>query len=78
MSDEEPRFVEVPRADLDAVTLRRLVEAFVTREGTDYGRLEKSLDDKVADVMRQLDRDEAKIVFDPDSESINIVSSRDV
>ena len=60
------------------MVLRRLVEAFVTREGTDYGRLEKSLDDKVADVMRQLDRDEAKIVFDPDSESINIVSSRDL
>ena len=79
MSDDEaPQYVEVPRDELDEATLRRLVEAFVNREGTDYGEDEKNLEDKVADVMRQLHRDEARIVFDPDSESVNIVRSDEI
>jgi uncharacterized protein YheU (UPF0270 family) len=45
----------------------------VLREGTDYGELDVSFDTKVAQVRRQLDAGEAQIVFDPDSESIQIV-----
>ena len=50
-----------------------MVEAFVLREGTDYGEREVSLDSKVASVVRQLERGEAQIVFDPQSESVDIV-----
>ncbi len=73
--DEEgdARAVEIAPADLAPDTLRRVVEAFITREGTDYGLVEKSLESKVADVMRQLERGEARIVFDPESESVDIV-----
>jgi uncharacterized protein YheU (UPF0270 family) len=68
---EEP--VEVPYASLNPDTLRALVEEFVTRQGTDYGLREKTLDEKVADVMRQLEREEAKIVYDAKSQTANIV-----
>ena len=34
------------------------------------------LEEKVADVMRQLERGEAKVVFDPDTGTVNIVSRR--
>ncbi len=75
MSDPaEP--VEVPLDALPEDTLRALIESFVAREGTDYGDRERTLEAKVDDVRRQLDRGEARIVFDPESESVNVVPVR--
>lgn len=42
------------------------------REGTDYGAQELPLASKVAQVIRQLERGEAQIVFDPLTESVDI------
>ena len=50
MADETEQLLEIPVGRLDGETLRRLIEEFVTREGTDYGTREKSLDQKVADL----------------------------
>lgn len=68
-----PSTIEVPLTALSEDTLRGLIEEFVTRAGTDYGADEKSLEQKMADVRRQLVRGEARIVFDPETESANIV-----
>jgi uncharacterized protein YheU (UPF0270 family) len=57
--------------DLEPDTLRAVIESFVLREGTDYGVHETSLEDKVAQVLRQLRRGEAHITFDPATESVN-------
>jgi len=65
--------VEVPYTRLSPEALRRLVEEFVTRDTTDYGRREKSLAEKMADVMRQLERGEATIVFDPQAQTTHII-----
>ncbi len=65
--------VEVPHAELAPETLRAVIESFVLREGTDYGDREFSLDEKVAHVMRQLERGEAQILFYPVTETIDIV-----
>jgi hypothetical protein len=67
--------VMVPHAALAADLLRKVVEAFVLREGTDYGEKEYSLDEKVAHVVRQLDRGEAQIIFDPNSKSIDLIAN---
>ena len=64
----------VPHAELSTDALRGLVEAFVLREGTEYGERDYSLEQKVAHVMRQLEKREAQIVFDPNTESVDIVS----
>lgn len=64
--------IVVPHTELAADVLRAVVESFVLREGTDYGEREYSLDEKVARVIRQLERGEAHIVFDPDTESVDI------
>ena len=64
---------EVPYTALGAETLRRLIEEFVSRSGTDYGRVEKTVDRKIADVMRQLERGEVRIVFDAATGTGNIV-----
>ncbi len=68
---EEP--VEIPYERLAPEALRGLVEEFVTRQGTDYGARERTLKEKVADVMRQLERGEARIMFDLTSKTSNIV-----
>jgi uncharacterized protein len=73
MSGEEtPEPVEVPYGELPADLLNAVIESFVLREGTDYGEKELSLEDKVARVISQLKRGEAKILFDPESESVTI------
>ncbi len=71
---EQSELVEVPASELAAATLQSLIESFVLREGTDYGAQEVPLATKVAQVMRQLQRGEARIVFDPATESVDIRS----
>jgi uncharacterized protein YheU (UPF0270 family) len=71
-SEETSEPVEVPYSELSADLLNAVIESFVLREGTDYGEKELSLEDKVARVVGQLKRGEAKIVFDPESESVTI------
>lgn len=65
--------MEVPYSSLQADTLRRVVEEFVTRAGTDYGERERTLEEKIANVMRQLEHGEAKLVFDLETNAVNVV-----
>ncbi len=65
--------VVVPHRELSPDALRGVVEAFVLREGTDYGERESSFDSKINDVLLQLERGEADIVFDPQTETVGIV-----
>ena len=64
--------VVVPHTALDAELLRAVIESYVLREGTDYGESEIPLDRKVASVVAQLERGEAQIIFDPDTDSVDI------
>jgi len=73
---EDSKPVEIPHAELAPATLRAVIESFVLREGTDYGAQDVSFERKVADVMRQLERREAVIVYDPGSDSVDIVVRR--
>ncbi len=63
----------MPYTELSGDALRGVLESFVLREGTEYGERDVSLDQKVAQVEKQLKRGEAQIVFDPESQSIDIV-----
>ena len=65
--------IVVPYTELSQDALRGVLESFVLREGTEYGERDVSLDQKVAQVTRQLQRGEAQIVFDPETESIDVV-----
>ena len=68
-----PPFVVVPWQELSEAALRGVLEAFVGREGTDYGAREVTFESKIQDVLAQLRRGDASVVFDPRTESINIV-----
>lgn len=78
METEQPEPIIIPHTELSAEALRSVVESFVLREGTDYGEREISLDRKVAQVLRQLERGEARIIFDAKLESVDIVVSRPI
>lgn len=73
---ERPPPVEVPHTALSAEALRGVIDSFVLREGTDYGERDVSHDAKATQVLRQLERGEAMILFDPVTESIDIVVKR--
>lgn len=72
--EPSPEPVVVPYTELAPELLHAVVESFVLREGTDYGEKEISLDAKVARVLAQLKQGEARILFDPESESVTIVA----
>ena len=70
-SQDEP-FVIVPPEALSPDALQGLLEEFVTREGTDYGPREFTLEQKVAAVRQQVSRGEVVIVFEPASGTVTL------
>lgn len=65
--------LEVPYRSLSHDALSGLIDEFITREGTDYGEREHSLEEKRASVMQQLERAQIAIVYDFESESTTLV-----
>jgi uncharacterized protein len=62
----------IPHQMLSPEALQGVIEAFVTREGTDYGIQDVSLATKILQVRQQLDAGTAVIVYDEDTESCTI------
>jgi len=69
---ERERVVEVDPSDLSSEALRGLAEEFVSRESTDYGAHERSFEEKVDEVLRQLRDGSVKVVFDPEGATIQL------
>jgi hypothetical protein len=69
--------VEIPPGALSAAALAGVIEAFVLREGTDYGETETAHATKVGQVRRQLERGEIVIVYDPNTQSVTLVPARE-
>ncbi len=67
----------IPPQMLDADTLTRVLEDFVTRDGTDNGD-DTPLAARVERVRAALARGEAVIVFDPLSEQCALMLKQDV
>lgn len=66
--------MEIPYHLLTNDALTGLIEEFVTREGTDYGPGVHTLEDKAAQVRRQLEKGLAVIFYDEHNESCSIVA----
>ena len=64
----------IPHRMLNPEALQGLIEEFVTRDGTDYGEREASLETKVAQVWRQLDLGIVAIVFNEQEGTCSIVA----
>ena len=70
------RFVRVPVERLSAATLQSLLEEFASRDGTDYGVMEKSLVSKVDSLNRQLQQGLIDLVYDLDSDHYDLLDQR--
>ena len=64
--------MEIPHTQLADDVLRAVIEEYITREGTDYGDREYTLDEKVAQIIDQLQRREVLINYDPDTRTCQL------
>ena len=64
----------IPAEYLSADALQGLIEAFITREGTDYGDYEVELGQKVQQIKHLLVTGDVVLVFDAATESANIMT----
>lgn len=70
--------MQIPWDKLSDDVLNALLEEFITREGTEYGDSEVPLEQKVQQVRRQLKSGDAVIVYDAETQTCNIVLSRNL
>ena len=69
------QFVRVPPGQLSPEALEGLLEEFASRDGTDYGDREVSLEEKRETLARLLKCGDLVIVFDLDSEHWDLVEA---
>ena len=67
----------IPYQQLNPETLQALIEAFVLREGTDYGDSDLSLAEKVALVQTQIERGSVVICYSEQEESVDLLNESD-
>ena len=66
----------IPYQQLSADALSAVIEEYITREGTDYGLIEKAVDTQIAAAKKQLEDGKVLIVFDPVSESCQMIEAQ--
>ncbi|MDX1492344.1 MAG: YheU family protein [Pseudohongiellaceae bacterium] len=65
--------MDIPYQSLEKDTLKAILEEFISREGTDYGDHEYSMEQKLAQLYTQLERGHIGISFDPNTETCTLV-----
>lgn len=70
--------IVIPHEKLSPEALRGLIEEVVTRNGTDNGYIQATLEQNVAMVMAQLQRKEVVVVYDERTRTANIIPRRDL
>ena len=68
----------IPPERLTEMALRGIVESYITREGTDYGQTELSLEEKVDQLMPKIITGEVIIMFDEDTDTVNLITRDDM
>ena len=69
------QFIKVPPQRLEDEVLQSLLEEYASRDGTDYGEKELTLEDKVKRLQHQIDDSELYILYDLDSEQWDLLPS---
>lgn len=69
--------VEIPSESLSTVALNGVIENFILREGTDYGVSETPYETKVKQVLKQIERGDVKIAFDPNTETVTLLTKKE-
>lgn len=66
--------LEIPLENLSEEALTGIIDNFVQREGTDYGVVEISYDTKILQIRKQIEKGQVKIVFDPNTETVTLMT----
>ncbi len=64
--------MKVPWRSLSQAALDGLIQEFVSREGTEYGAADVSLEEKTRQVWLQIQAGEAEIIFDIETQTTTI------
>ncbi len=67
----------IPVNKLSAKALQGVMEEFISRNGTDYGAMESSLETNIRQVKSKLKDGSAVLVFDDETETTNIFLADD-
>lgn len=67
----------IPINRLSPEALDGVITEFITRSGTDYGAVEAPWDEKYRQARRNLEAGLAVLIFDEETETINIFSAND-
>jgi len=67
----------IPVNKLSAKALKGVVEEFISRAGTDYGKIEASMGTNFKQVKYKLENGSAVLVFDDETETTNIFLADD-
>jgi len=67
----------IPVHKLSAKALKGVIEEFISRNGTDYGAVEASLETSFQQVKNRLKDGSAVLVFDDETETTNIFLADD-
>lgn len=70
--------IDIPHDLLSPESLTGVLESVVLREGTDYGEVELTFAEKVERLRSAIERGEARIVFDDETETVTVVQNRNV
>jgi len=66
--------VIIKPSELSQGALKGVLESFISREGTDYGEVELSLEQKLSSLLSKVLSGEVLIVFDEQHEQVNLIS----
>jgi uncharacterized protein len=69
--------IEIPPQTISEDALLGVIGEFILRDGTDYGLIEVSHATKVEQIQRQLTKGEVKIIFDPNTETVTMMTARE-
>ena len=64
----------IPYQQLDEITLNNIIEQYILREGTDYGEIELSLQEKTLQLLAQIKRGDIYIIYSELEESVTLIS----
>lgn len=68
--------IEVPWQQLSQDALEGVISSVIEREGTDYGEVEVSFEQKKQQIYLQLKAGELLVVFDEQEETCNIMTKQ--
>jgi len=76
--NEQPQApIQIDPSKLSEDALTGIIENFIMRSGTDYGPVEASHETKINQIKKQLKNDGVKVVYDPNTESVTLMTTQD-